>query len=84
MAEHISESLDSMVRRLFPKTEVERALELVQRYGDRPGDQEVERVRAAMIRLSHGDISRLNRLVGSAREDYQDVLWWAEEEEEGE
>lgn len=84
MSETVTESLDSLVRRLFPKTEVDRALELVNRYGSTPRDKEVERVRTAMIRLSHGDISRLNRLVGSAKEDYQDVLWWAEEEEEGE
>ncbi len=84
MTDSATESLDSLVRRLFPKTEVDRALELVKRYGNSPKDQEVERVRVAMVRLSHGDISRLNRLVGSAKEDHQDVLWWAEEEEEGE
>lgn len=83
MTEHDAETLNILVQRLFPKSEIERALELVHRYGDSPKDQDVERVRIAIVRLSHGDISRLNRLVGSAKEDHQDVLWWAEEEQEG-
>lgn len=84
MTQNDAETLDTLVRSLFPKSEVERALELVHRYGDSPKDQDVDRVRVAILRLSHGDISRLNRLVGSAKEDHQDVLWWAEEEQDGE
>lgn len=78
------ETIESVVRHSFIEAERERALELVGRYGADPKDKEVDRVRRAILKLSHGDIHRLNRLVNSAKQDYEDVLWWAEEEEEGE
>lgn len=78
------ETIESVVNRSFIESERARALELVRRYGAEPKDKEVERVRRAILKLSHGDIHRLNRLVNSARQDHEDVLWWAEEEEEGE
>lgn len=78
------ETIEAAVQRLFVKAEQDRALELVLRYGKDPKDKDADRVRRAILKLSHGDIHRLNRLVNSAKQDYEDVLWWAEEEEEGE
>lgn len=78
------DGIESIVKRSFIEAERERALELVMRYGKDPKDKDVDRVRHAILKLSHGDIHRLNRLVNSARQDHEDVLWWAEEEEDGE
>lgn len=83
-AEKDADSLESIIKRSFIEAERERALELVMRYGNEAKDKEVDRVRHAILKLSHGDIHRLNRLVNSAKQDHEDVLWWAEEEEEGE
>lgn len=82
--EQDADSIENIIKRSFIEAERERALELLMRYGSEPKDKDVDRVRHAILKLSHGDIHRLNRLVNSARQDHEDVLWWAEEEEEGE
>lgn len=39
---------------------------------------ESDRVAVACLRLSDGDLARLERLIGAAITDYRDVLAWAE------
>jgi hypothetical protein len=56
--------------RIFP-----RALE---RLGVEPYELERERVQLAILKLSEGDIGRLQRYVEVAKADYRDVLAWAE------
>lgn len=77
-------SIEDLIKKDYIEAERDRARELVMRYGEGPKEKEADRVRRAVLKLSHGDIHRLNRLVNSAKQDYEDVLWWAEEEEEGE
>ncbi len=77
-------SIEDIIKKDYIEAERDRAQELVMRYGEGPREKEVDRVRRAVLKLSHGDIHRLNRLINSAKQDYEDVLWWAEEEEEGE
>jgi len=37
-------------------------------------------VRAAIVRLSRGDVARLEQLALDARRDWRDVLFWAQRE----
>ena len=59
---------------------VARALLLT--YGTASGEQEQERVRLALIKLSGGDLNELATLAVAATRDYRDVLMWAEFPEE--
>ena len=52
-------------------------------YGVAAHEREVPRVRLAIVKLSAGQIDRVKDLVGQAKQDYRDVLMWAESPEEG-
>jgi hypothetical protein len=51
-------------------------------YGSANGEQEVERVRMAVIKLSGGALDELTTMTTAAKSDYRDVLMWAEYPEE--
>ena len=60
----------------------ERHREILERYGTQPHEREVERVRAACVKLAEGDEARLEYFVGIAKQDYRDVFFWADNPEE--
>jgi hypothetical protein len=55
----------------------------VARYGTEPYEYEIERVRLAILKLSEGKLTELQRMTDAAKGDYRDVLMWAEYPEEG-
>jgi hypothetical protein len=67
-----------LVDRLFASAERTAALALLEDYGTAPHEREVMRVRVAVLKLSDGRLPELERLIASARQDYRDVLAWAE------
>lgn len=56
----------------------ERTREIVARYGTEPHEREVERVRSACVKLAEGDEKKLEYFVSVAKQDYRDVLFWAD------
>ncbi len=42
-----------------------------------------KRVRLAVLKLSEGDVDKALSMVSAAKQDYRDVLMWAEYPEEG-
>ena len=53
------------------------------RYGSEAHEREAERVRLAILRLCDGQLERLADMVATAKQDYRDVLMWAEYPAEG-
>jgi hypothetical protein len=51
-------------------------------YGTQSWQRESERVRLAIIKVSHGSLEELRRAANAAGTDYRDVLLWAEYPEE--
>lgn len=69
--------VDRIVAALFPE-QPGLAHEVLARYG-RPGiDREILRVRVAALRVSEGNLAKLEKTVAAALVDYRDVLAWAE------
>ena len=53
-------------------------MNLLEQYGTESYENEVERVRIAILKLSEGSLEELARVVVQAKQDYRDVLAWAE------
>lgn len=68
------------VEHYFAPGQRQRALALLQAYGERPHDRELDRVRFDIVALSRGDLATLERLLASAQHNYRDVLTRAETE----
>ena len=62
----------------LPDRDAATVLALLDRYGTRRSEPEQERVQLAVLKLSGGDIERLRHGLDVARQDYRDVLYWAE------
>jgi hypothetical protein len=62
----------------FPAGERATVFDLLDQYGPEGHHRERERVHLAIVRLSRGDLDQLRKLVGYARRDYRDVLYWTE------
>ena len=50
----------------------------LRRYGAESFENEVERVRMAILKLGDGSLAELRRMTDAAKLDYRDVLMWAE------
>ena len=55
----------------------------LERYGQESFEREPERVRLAILKLCGGRVERVSELVAAAKQDYRDVLMWAEYPAEG-
>jgi hypothetical protein len=62
----------------FPSS---RVAELLAAYGTEPHERERERVQRAILKLSAGDEEKLAYFVAAAKQDYRDVLLWADSPE---
>lgn len=64
---------------LFPiEGERNNAQSILDSYGVEKHEQEPVRVRLAIIKLSGGDIEELRKMTKYAKEDFRDILSWAE------
>lgn len=63
---------------LFPSRSAKAVLELLDVYGVESHEPERERVQMAILTLSQGQEDKLLQFVEAAKQDYRDVLYWAE------
>ena len=56
----------------------DRVLAMVDTYGRKPHERERERVQLAILKLSEGDEAKLGYFLSVAKQDYRDVLFWAD------
>jgi len=66
------------IRRIFPRENPADILEILEFYGTDGGEKETERVRLAVLKLCGGDLNELLEMIEAAKEDYRDILAWAE------
>lgn len=62
----------------FSHSSFNRIATLLDSYGTAPYERERERVQLAIIKLSEGDELKLAYFLSIAKQDYRDVLLWAE------
>ncbi|MFO0706618.1 MAG: DUF1851 domain-containing protein [Nitrospira sp.] len=75
---HTRQDVMTTVLHLFPSRSAKTVLELVDLYGVEAHEPERERVQMAILALSQGNEDKLLRFVEAAKQDYRDVLYWAE------
>jgi len=51
---------------------------MIEAYGREPHERERERVQLAIVKLSEGDEAKLGYFLSVAKQDYRDVLFWAD------
>lgn len=74
-----AELVEHALAATFPGEEVrQQARGALSDYGTASYEREVDRVRLAVLKLSHGELDKLLLLVKDAKADYRDVLAWAE------
>lgn len=66
------------VKDVFPKEDVSKIMSILDQYGVESYEQERERVQIAILKLSEGEVKELEEGVKVARQDYRDVLAYAE------
>ncbi len=63
------------IHEMFSPESQQEAAEILTSYGEHPYQREVERVRACLLQISHGEIERLRKYVQS---DYRDLIVFAD------
>ena len=66
----------------WPDLKSREVLSILNKYGDEDYHKEQVRVHLAILKLSEGQLDKLESYLESARSDYRDVLAWAEYPEE--
>jgi hypothetical protein len=66
------------VRAAFPEGARATILAALDTYGVESFERERERVQVAILKLSEGSGARVLEFVAAAKQDYRDVLFWAE------
>jgi hypothetical protein len=82
MTDRLSAEVERAVAREFAPGEQPVARDLLARYGVAAHDREVDRVRRALLSLSHGRVDHLGHYLAVAQHDYRDVLYWADHPEQ--
>jgi len=72
------ETLERLVNREFTSDTAGRVHSLLETYGAKPHHIERNRVRAAILKLAHGDLGAIQRQVSVAITDFRDVVGAAE------
>lgn len=75
---HSRQDVMTAVLKLFPNRSAKTVLELLDLYGVEEYERERERVQLAILTLSQGNEDKLLQFVEAAKQDYRDVLYWAE------
>lgn len=71
--------LNRKLEKLFPDNrEKSKAVDLLETYGIEKHELEPFRVRLAILKLCDGDLEAIAKTVKYARQDYRDILSWAE------
>ncbi|THJ24853.1 MAG: DUF1851 domain-containing protein [Nitrospira sp. CG24E] len=75
---HTRQDVMTAVLNLFSSRSAKTVLELLDVYGLESHEQERERVQMAILTMSQGNEDKLLQFVEAAKQDYRDVLYWAE------
>ncbi len=71
--------LEHKLKVLFPdKRERKTVYSILESYGDEDYEREAGRVRLAILKLSADDMENVQKHTKMAKQDYRDVLFWAE------
>ena len=70
--------VERVVRRDFPGSRVAEVLTMLADYGTENWHREPDRVRMAVLKLAAGNVERLRSEIESAKNDFRDVLAYAE------
>lgn len=76
--EQIGDLMINKVRQTFPRENPADVLKILELYGANGGEPEIPRVRLACLKLCGGDLNELLEVIDAAKQDYRDVLSWAE------
>jgi hypothetical protein len=71
-------SVRALAAERFAGEDLELVLATLAEYGDEAWHREPERVLRDVLLLAAGDPDEVARLIGYAKTDYRDVLYWAE------
>jgi hypothetical protein len=72
------EDVLAAVKQWFPAEDTASVMSVLDAYGTETYERERERVQIAILKLSQGDADKLLHNVQAAKQDYRDVLYWAE------
>ena len=72
---NLSRKLSSLFKGENTRKEV---VEILENYGKEIHEQEAPRVRLAVLKLANTDINEIRKYVDMAKQDYRDILAWAE------
>jgi hypothetical protein len=64
--------------RVFGAQEADHVVTLLEQYGQEDHERAPDRVRLAILKLCGGTMAQLQSLIRAAKDDYRDVLMWAE------
>lgn len=78
MIAYTRELVTQKVKEVFPKEDPSKIMSILDQYGVESYEQERERVQIAILKLSEGEMEKLHKNVRIAKEDYRDVLGYAE------
>lgn len=76
--EYTRELVMKKSKEVFPQEDRTMVMSLLDQYGGEPHEQERERVQLAILKLSDGDMEKLRERIKVAKEDFRDVLAYAE------
>ena len=72
------ELVTKKAKAVFPKEDVSKVMSILDQYGVDSYERERERVQIAILKLSEGKMEELRESVKAAKQDYRDVLAYAE------
>jgi len=76
---HYQRIIERKLNTLFPlASDRLSATAMLLQYGNSASENEPERVRLAILKLAGSDLLELKRMVEGAKEDYRDIIAWAE------
>ena len=79
---HSRDEVIAVAQKSFAKSAHARVIELLDAYGIEPHERERERVQLAVLKLADGNEDKLRQFVAVAKQDYRDVLFWADNPEQ--
>ena len=82
MPHNTSQVVRTKIKHYWPDQDPEKIIKILRRYGQDDYEKESPRVQLAIIKLSDGDLEKLEEYVNLAKQDYRDVLAFAEYPEE--
>lgn len=74
----LSDDIVAAVEKQFDGNTSDRVLELLDDYATCDGAREVDRVLRGVLKLSAGELDRVRHYIERAKQDYRDILFWAE------